>query len=114
MNAGSQVSACSFTALPMFTRLSQEVSTQAVLKLQPKTSVQRAGFDEEEADDDAMFGGGFYFTDVSSTANQYVNGADGCSRHEDTSCYKCERKMLLCRVILGKTVLLYFSNGEYP
>ena len=60
------------------------------------------GFDKSEANPDGMFGGGFYFTDVSSKANQYVIAGKPCPNHNNISCYMCPRKMLLCRVILGK------------
>uniref|UniRef100_A0A1W2WD79 Poly [ADP-ribose] polymerase n=1 Tax=Ciona intestinalis TaxID=7719 RepID=A0A1W2WD79_CIOIN len=64
------------------------------------------GFDKQETNPNGMFGAGFYFTDVSSKANQYVFGRNGCPRHGDTSCYRCERQLLLCRVIIGNSLKL--------
>eukprot|EP00731_Ephydatia_muelleri_P020724 Em0013g451a len=65
------------------------------------------GFDERHAYIGGMFGAGIYFAENSSKSNQYVYGiagGNGCPTHKDKSCYICARKMLLCRVTLGKPV----------
>lgn len=65
------------------------------------------GFDERHAYIGGMFGAGIYFAENSSKSNQYVYGiagGNGCPTHKDKSCYVCARKMILCRVTLGKPV----------
>ena len=60
-----------------------------------------------------MFGAGIYFAENSSKSNNYVYGlnglnggqGNGCSSHNDKSCYICPRKMLLCEVVLGKQLV---------
>jgi tankyrase len=48
---------------------------------------------------------GIYFAHDSSKSNQYVYGISsrGCTAHSERSCYECERVLLLCRVLLGKS-----------
>ncbi|XP_078484226.1 poly [ADP-ribose] polymerase tankyrase-like [Ciona intestinalis] len=65
--------------------------------------ILRRGFSRQEINPNGMFGAGFYFTDVSSKANQYVFGRNGCPMHEDTSCSRCKRQLLLCSVIIGNS-----------
>jgi tankyrase len=68
------------------------------------------GFDERHAYIGGMFGAGIYFAEHSSKSNQYVygiGGGNGCPQHKDRSCYSCPRKLLLCRVTLGKPVEQY-------
>jgi len=57
-----------------------------------------------------MFGAGIYFAENSSKSNQYVygiGGGTGCPAHKDKSCYTCHRQMILCRVTLGKSFLVF-------
>jgi tankyrase len=63
------------------------------------------GFDERHACSTGMFGAGIYFAHDSSKSNQYVYGISsrGCTAHSERSCYECERVLLLCRVLLGKS-----------
>lgn len=68
------------------------------------------GFDERHAYIGGMFGAGIYFAEHSSKSNQYVygiGGGNGCPEHKNRSCYTCLRKLLLCRVVLGKPVEQY-------
>ncbi|XP_065883611.1 poly [ADP-ribose] polymerase tankyrase-2-like [Dysidea avara] len=68
-------------------------------------SIIKSGFDERHAYIGGMFGAGIYFAENSSKSNQYVygiGGGTGCPDHSDKSCYQCPRKLLLCRVTLGK------------
>ena len=66
------------------------------------------GFDERHAYIGGMFGAGIYFAENSSKSNQYIYGlaggtGTGCTRHKEKWCSTCERKLLLCRVCLGKS-----------
>ncbi|KAF4525237.1 hypothetical protein B566_EDAN014012 [Ephemera danica] len=66
--------------------------------------IWKSGFDERHATA-GMFGAGIYFAENSSKSNQYIWGfskGNTCPTHKDNSCYKCERKMLVCHVLLGK------------
>ncbi|KAF6040293.1 TNKS2 [Bugula neritina] len=74
-----------------------------------QTIIQR-GFDERHAYMGGMFGAGIYFAENSSKSNQYVygiGGGTGCPAHRDKSCYKCHRHLILCRVTLGKSFLVF-------
>lgn len=67
--------------------------------------IQYKGFDERHAQSDGMFGAGIYFAEHSSKSNQYVFGfGKGCLRHNDKSCYECERKMIYAQVALGRVL----------
>eukprot|EP00050_Salpingoeca_kvevrii_P005977 m.286733 g.286733 ORF g.286733 m.286733 type:complete len:1330 (+) comp11636_c0_seq1:36-4025(+) len=71
------------------------------------------GFDERHAFFGGMFGAGIYFAQDSSKSNQYVHGiggGTGCKQHQNTSCYECERIMLVCRVTLGHACYQASSN----
>merc|ERR1712004_772921 len=75
-------------------------------------SIVKRGFDERHSCTSGMFGAGIYFAENSSKSNQYVygiNGGTGCYKHRDKSCYICDRKILLCTVILGKSYQQYSS-----
>ncbi|XP_067936599.1 poly [ADP-ribose] polymerase tankyrase-1-like isoform X2 [Watersipora subatra] len=74
-----------------------------------QTIIQR-GFDERHAYMGGMFGAGIYFAENSSKSNQYVygiGGGTGCPAHRDKSCYQCHRHLILCRVTLGKSFLVF-------
>lgn len=67
--------------------------------------IQYGGFDERHAQSDGMFGAGIYFAEHSSKSNQYVFGfGKGCLKHNDKSCYTCERKMIYAQVALGRVL----------
>lgn len=51
-----------------------------------------------------MLGKGIYFAEDSSKSNQYVHENHKCPRHNEVGCYQCFRYLLLCRVLLGKTL----------
>lgn len=51
-----------------------------------------------------MYGKGIYFADDSSKSNQYVHQNHKCPRHDEVGCYECFRYLLLCRVLLGRTL----------
>uniref|UniRef100_A0A6G1SKH3 Poly [ADP-ribose] polymerase n=1 Tax=Aceria tosichella TaxID=561515 RepID=A0A6G1SKH3_9ACAR len=66
--------------------------------------IQIKGFNVCYAQRDGMFGAGLYFGEHSSKSNQYVFGfGKGCAKHDDKSCYECERKMIYAQVALGKS-----------
>ncbi|CAK8675519.1 unnamed protein product [Clavelina lepadiformis] len=70
----------------------------------PKVNdIIKHGFDKSETNPKGMFGGGFYFADLSSKANQYVLEDMHCGDHNRQSCQAYLRKLLLCRVLLGNT-----------
>ncbi|CAG0899807.1 unnamed protein product [Darwinula stevensoni] len=66
------------------------------------------GFDEKQSTD-GMYGRGIYFAEDSSKSNKYVFPRDwSCLKHgsikiQRRRCYECKRKMLLCKVMLGKS-----------
>ncbi|CAG0899731.1 unnamed protein product [Darwinula stevensoni] len=70
--------------------------------------IAHVGFDERHSVD-GMFGRGIYFAEDSSKSNKYVFPRGwSCQKHNSKKiqrrcCYECERKMLLCKVILGKS-----------
>eukprot|EP01121_Diplochlamys_sp_Union-15-3_P005952 TRINITY_DN16330_c0_g1_i1.p1 TRINITY_DN16330_c0_g1~~TRINITY_DN16330_c0_g1_i1.p1 ORF type:complete len:147 (-),score=10.05 TRINITY_DN16330_c0_g1_i1:43-426(-) len=55
-----------------------------------------SGFDERYSKLEGMFGAGIYFADISSKSNRYTEASE-----------KGERKLLICRVILGN---IYFTD----
>lgn len=69
-------------------------------------NIETNGFDERYAQRNGMFGAGIYFAEHSSKSNQYTFGwGQGCRKHKDKSCYKCERKMIYAQVALGRSLL---------
>lgn len=55
------------------------------------------GFDPRKSKFDGMFGLGVYLADLSSKSNQYSK----CKLHDSASCKVCEKKLFLCRALIG-------------
>ncbi|CAB3360145.1 Hypothetical predicted protein [Cloeon dipterum] len=62
------------------------------------------GFNIEKSDPQGMFGKGIYFANLSSKCNQYTfeGYKAACKDHRNEHCTQCIRKMLLCKVAVGK------------
>ncbi|CAB3360007.1 Hypothetical predicted protein [Cloeon dipterum] len=59
---------------------------------------------------DGTFGHGIYLTQSALNASRYAfNSKTGCSAHQLTKCMTCTRKMIVCKVVLGKS---YNSAGK--
>ncbi|XP_065344840.1 poly [ADP-ribose] polymerase tankyrase-2-like isoform X2 [Cloeon dipterum] len=59
---------------------------------------------------DGTFGHGIYLTQSALNASRYAfNSKTGCSAHQHTKCTTCTRKMIVCKVVLGKS---YNSTGK--
>ncbi|XP_065340648.1 poly [ADP-ribose] polymerase tankyrase-like [Cloeon dipterum] len=70
----------------------------------PKADViAKQGFDRGYAKQSGMFGAGVYFAEHSSKSNNYAFGNhQPCSTHNNKKCSECVRKILICRVALGR------------
>ncbi|XP_059470379.1 poly [ADP-ribose] polymerase tankyrase-2-like [Neocloeon triangulifer] len=61
------------------------------------------GFDRGFAKKSGMFRDGVYLAEHSSKSNHYAFGAfKNCEKHNDLRCEVCIRRILICRVALGK------------
>ncbi|XP_059482674.1 poly [ADP-ribose] polymerase tankyrase-like [Neocloeon triangulifer] len=67
--------------------------------------IVKKGFKVKHADPQGMFGKGIYFSNLSSKSTQYTleGGTAPCQPHNAVYCTTCVRKMLICRVALGKS-----------
>ncbi|XP_065347417.1 poly [ADP-ribose] polymerase tankyrase-2-like [Cloeon dipterum] len=72
--------------------------------------IVRNGFNVKYSNELSMFGKGIYFSDVSSKCNQYTfeaGGSGACKLHRCVHCTLCKRKMLVCKVTLGRNFRAY-------
>ncbi|XP_059482669.1 poly [ADP-ribose] polymerase tankyrase-like [Neocloeon triangulifer] len=67
--------------------------------------IVRDGFNVDCSNPNGMFGKGIYFADLSSKSSQYTfEGCNtACKSHNIVYCTSCIRKMLVCKVALGKS-----------
>ncbi|XP_059470411.1 poly [ADP-ribose] polymerase tankyrase-like isoform X2 [Neocloeon triangulifer] len=77
------------------------------------------GFDQGLAKAKGMFGKGVYFAEHSSKSNNYAFGAfKGCPKHNNKKCEICIRRILICKVALGriyrtKRTVKYLPEGYH-
>ncbi|EGG18645.1 poly(ADP-ribose) polymerase [Cavenderia fasciculata] len=82
------------------------------------TGITKFGFDPRFCSLEGMFGAGLYFAENSSKSNQYCHaGACTSSGFKANNC-KCTQKdevcLLVCRVILGETLVENVFRGNNP
>ncbi|XP_059476417.1 poly [ADP-ribose] polymerase tankyrase-like [Neocloeon triangulifer] len=66
-------------------------------------TIATQGFDRGFAKKSGMFGDGVYFAEHSSKSNNYTFGCfKPCDAHDDKECEICIRRILICKVALGK------------
>ncbi|XP_059470161.1 poly [ADP-ribose] polymerase tankyrase-2-like [Neocloeon triangulifer] len=74
-------------------------------------TIANEGFDRGFAKSSGMFGAGVYFAEHSSKSNNYSFGClQPCPRHSTGNCSSCVRKMLICKVAIGKLYETTFST----
>ncbi|XP_059470151.1 poly [ADP-ribose] polymerase tankyrase-2-like [Neocloeon triangulifer] len=71
-------------------------------------TIANEGFDRGFAKKSGMFGDGVYFAEHSSKSNNYAFGAfKKCEKHDELHCEICIRRILICKVALGR---MYETN----
>ncbi|KAL9642287.1 hypothetical protein ABK040_007286 [Willaertia magna] len=68
---------------------------------QLENEIIKKGLDPKKSKIENMFGVGVYFACDSSKSNQYAK----CEKHNSSTCFECEKKMFVCRVLLGESYI---------
>ncbi|CAB3380282.1 Hypothetical predicted protein [Cloeon dipterum] len=88
----------------IYNDLGKQVEEKRLFHGSPNADIiAREGFDRGFARNTGMFGNGVYFAEHSSKSNNYAFGNhQPCQTHRNKKCSVCVRKILICKVALGR------------